>query len=188
MVRRSRLGRLSRALSDSPRALEAHGADTRLTRLFVFCISAAMAAVGGAIVAGVTGSASEYQAGPFGYFTSLTLVAVLVFCGRLPLLSPLIAAVVLEVLKIYPPFNHTTFLNYQGVIFGVLAIGAAVVPGMTVPRLRDAASGAPSAARLGHGSWHAWNSRETIAVGGFGMSTPAVDPDGSAASRSGSVV
>jgi branched-subunit amino acid ABC-type transport system permease component len=135
MVRRSRLGRLTRALSDSPAALEAHGTDTRLTRLFVFCISASMAAVGGALVAGVTGSASTYQAGSFGYFTSLVLVAVLVFCGRLPLLSPLIAAVILEVLKIYPPFDRTAVVNYQGVVFGVLAIGAAVIPGINLPRV-----------------------------------------------------
>ncbi|HEY2166110.1 MAG TPA: ABC transporter permease [Jatrophihabitantaceae bacterium] len=135
MVRRSRLGRFSRALSDSPQALEAHGTDTRLTRPFVFCISAAMAAVGGAMVAGVTGSASSYQAGSFGYFTSLVIVAVLVFCGRLPLLSPLVAAVVLEVLKIYPPFDRTGYINYQGVIFGVLAIGAAVLPGIKISHL-----------------------------------------------------
>jgi branched-subunit amino acid ABC-type transport system permease component len=135
MVRRSRLGRLTRALSDSPRALEAHGADTRLTRLFVFCISAAMASVGGAMVAGVTGSASSFQTGSFGYFTSLILVAVLVFCGRLPLLSPLVAAVILEVLKIYPPFDRTVYLEYQGVIFGVLAIGAAVLPGIKISGL-----------------------------------------------------
>jgi branched-subunit amino acid ABC-type transport system permease component len=135
IVRRSRLGRLTRALSDSPLALEAHGTDTRLTRLFVFCISASMAAVGGALVAGVTGSASTYEAGSFGYFTSVVIVAVLVFCGRLPLLSPLLAAVVLEVLKIYPPFDRTTFLEYQGVVFGVLAIAAAVIPGIKLGRV-----------------------------------------------------
>jgi branched-subunit amino acid ABC-type transport system permease component len=135
VVRRSRLGRLTRALSDSPRALEAHGTDTRLTRLFVFCISAAMAAVGGAMVAGVTGSASSYQAGSFGYFTSLVIVAVLVFCGCLPLLSPLLAAVILEVLKIYPPFDRAGYLNYQGVVFGALAIAAAVLPGIKITHL-----------------------------------------------------
>ena len=53
-VRRSRLGRLLRGLSDSPAALEAHGANTRLTRLYVFCISAGIAAVGGVLIGGVT--------------------------------------------------------------------------------------------------------------------------------------
>ena len=42
-VRRSRLGRLLRGLSDSPLAREAHGTNTRLTRLYVFCISAGIA-------------------------------------------------------------------------------------------------------------------------------------------------
>jgi ABC-type branched-subunit amino acid transport system permease subunit len=148
VVRRSRLGRLTRALADSPTALEAHGTDTRLTRMFVFCISASMAAVGGALVAGVTGSASTYQAGSFGYFTSVVIVAVLVFCGRLPLLSPLIAAVVLEVLKIYPPFDGTTFLEYQGVAFGILAIAAAVLPGVKLSTMRRASVARRNPGRL----------------------------------------
>jgi ABC-type branched-subunit amino acid transport system permease subunit len=116
--------------------------------MFVFCISASMAAVGGALVAGVTGSASTYQAGSFGYFTSVVIVAVLVFCGRLPLLSPLIAAIVLEVLKIYPPFDGTTFLEYQGVAFGVLAIAAAVLPGVRLSTIGRASVARRNPGRL----------------------------------------
>ncbi len=129
-VRRSRLGRLLRGLADSPVALDAHGANTRLTRLFVFCISAAMAAVGGVLIAGVTTSASGNPSGSFGYFNSLVMVAVLTFCGRQPLLSPIAAAFLFVVLKIYPPFDSGFFVDYQGVFFGALALAVAVVPGI----------------------------------------------------------
>jgi ABC-type branched-subunit amino acid transport system permease subunit len=126
IIRRGRLGRLLRGLGNSPVALEAHGANTRVTRLLVFCICAGFAAVGGVLLVGVTQSASGQSTGPFGYFDSLLLVVVLAFSGRRPIVSPLIAATVFEVIKIYPPFNQTWFLNYEGVFFGVVAIGAAV--------------------------------------------------------------
>lgn len=146
VVRRSRLGRLLRALADSPQALDAHGTDTRLTRLFVFCISSAIAAVGGALVVGVTGTASGQPSGPFGYFNSLVMVAVLAFCGRQPILGPVFAAVVFVVLKIYPPFDSSGFISYQGVLFGAVAIGVAVLPGITGLRLPTRAT-----ARVGGG-------------------------------------
>jgi branched-subunit amino acid ABC-type transport system permease component len=129
-VRRSRLGRLLRGLADSPMALDAHGANTRLTRVYVFCIAAVIAAVGGALLAGVTGSVTGDVSGPFGYFNSLVLVAVLAFCGRQPLISPLVAALLFEVIKLYRPFSGSTFVKYQGVGFGLLAIGVAVAPGI----------------------------------------------------------
>jgi ABC-type branched-subunit amino acid transport system permease subunit len=134
-VRRSRLGRLLRGLSDSPIALDAHGANTRLTRVYVFCISAFLAAIGGALLAGVTQSVTGIVSGPFGYFNSLALVAVLAFCRRQPLISPLIAAFVYEVLKVYRPFSEAVFTKYEGVGFGVLAIWVAVVPGIAALRV-----------------------------------------------------
>jgi branched-subunit amino acid ABC-type transport system permease component len=131
LVRRSRLGRLLRGLSDSPVALDAHGANTRLTRLLVFCISAFLAGLGGALLAGVTQSAGGVASGPFGYFNSVALVAVLAFCGRRAVLSPVIAAFLFEVLKVYKPFSGSFSLKYEGVFFGILAVGVAVVPGIT---------------------------------------------------------
>ena len=129
-VRRSRLGRLLRGLSDSPAALEAHGADTRITRLYVFCISAGIAAVGGVLIGGVTQSAGGTLAGPFGFFNSVVLLAVLAFCGSQPLLSPVLAAFVFAVLRVYGPFDGGWFARYEGVFFGLAAIGVAVAPGM----------------------------------------------------------
>ena len=147
-VRRSRLGRLLRALSDSPIALDAHGADTRRSRLFVFCISASLAAVGGALIAGVTQSATSTSSGIFGYFESLVLVAVLAFCGRQPILSPLAAALLIVVLKLYSPFDKSFFISYQGVIFGALAIAVAVLPGVGALRVGERTKEHVSAGRL----------------------------------------
>jgi ABC-type branched-subunit amino acid transport system permease subunit len=136
VIRRTRLGRLLRALSDSPAALDAHAANTRVTRLYVFCIAAFMAGIGGAVIAGVTRNASGQATGAFGYFNSLAIVAVLAFCWRRPILSPLVAAFIFEVIKIYKPFNDSLVLRYEGVAFGLLALGVAVLPQVRI-RLRD---------------------------------------------------
>lgn len=133
LVRRSRLGQMLRALSDSPIALDAHGADSRITRISVFCISASMAAVGGALISGVTLVATGEPTGPFGYFNSLALVAVLAFCWRQPILSPVIAAFVFEVLKVYSPFSSPTVVKFEGVGFGILALAVALAPAVKLP-------------------------------------------------------
>jgi branched-subunit amino acid ABC-type transport system permease component len=134
LTRRSRLGRLLRGLADAPAALQAHGVDTRYTRMFVFCISAVIASIGGALLGGVTQSAGGTATGPFGYFNSLAIVAVLAFCGRRTVVSPVVAAIVFEVLKVYKPFSDTGFQKYEGVGFGLLAIAVAVAPALTLPR------------------------------------------------------
>lgn len=136
-VLRSRLGRILRALSESPPSLDAHGANTRQARLTVFCFSAFIAAIGGALIGATSGTASGIPSGPFGYFNSLVLVAVLTFCGRRPILSPAIAAIAFVVLRIYPPFDTEFYLKYQGVFFGSLALLIAVFPGVVLPRLRE---------------------------------------------------
>ncbi len=133
LVRRSRLGSLLRAMSDSPVALDAHGANTNLMRIVVFCMASAMAAVGGVLIAGVPGSASGALTGPFNITVSLVMVAVLGFAGRRPIASPLIAAILFQLVKIYPPFNTETFIKYQGVIFGALAVLVAIWPALDVP-------------------------------------------------------
>jgi ABC-type branched-subunit amino acid transport system permease subunit len=130
-VRRSRLGRLMAGLADSPMALDAHGADTRVVRLYVFCVSAFVAAIGGAALAAVTQSVSGSPTSPYGYFNSVVLVAVLAFCGRRAVWSPVVAAFAFEVLKVYKPFSEANFVKFQGVGFGVLALGVAIAPAVT---------------------------------------------------------
>jgi len=130
----SRLGRLLRGLSDSPLSLSAHGTDTRLTRLYVFCAAAGIAAAGGVLIAGVTQSAGGTATGPFGYFNSVVLLAVLALCGSQPLVTPVIAAFAYEVVRIYAPFSGTWFANYEGAFFGLGALAVALAPGMRVTR------------------------------------------------------
>ncbi|MGQ0631370.1 MAG: branched-chain amino acid ABC transporter permease [Sporichthyaceae bacterium] len=131
-VRNSRLGSLLRAMADSPVALEAHAANTNAMRIIVFCLSAFMAGVGGAVIAGVTQSASGAPGGIFDYTVSLVFVAVLGFCGRRPILSPLLAAVAFQIIKIYPPFDSETAIEYRGVVFGALAIFVAISPAINL--------------------------------------------------------
>jgi ABC-type branched-subunit amino acid transport system permease subunit len=130
LVRRSRLGQLLRALADSPVAVEAHGANATIMRVFIFCLAAFMAGIGGAMLSGVPEQASGTPGGIYDYTFSLIIVAVLGFCGRRPILSPLLAAVVFEVSKAYPPFDNESFVKYEGVIFGALAILVAVWPAL----------------------------------------------------------
>lgn len=132
VVRRSRLGMLLRALSDSPDALDAHGTNTNVTRVLVFCIAALLAGVGGAVLAGVPESASGSAGGTFDFTVSLVFVAVLGFCGRRPLLAPFLAAFLYQVVKIYPGFNDPTVIKYQGAIFGLLAVAVAIGPGLNL--------------------------------------------------------
>jgi branched-subunit amino acid ABC-type transport system permease component len=135
LLLRSRLGALLRAMADSPVALEAHGANTNVMRIAVFCLSAFMAGVGGGVLAGVTQSASGSPGGTFDYTVSLIFVAVLGFCGRRPILSPLLAAFAFQVIKIYPPFDDPTMVKYRGVMFGALAIFVAIAPALNLANL-----------------------------------------------------
>ncbi|HEY2831412.1 MAG TPA: ABC transporter permease [Sporichthyaceae bacterium] len=137
LVRRSRLGRILAALADSPAALEAHAVRTKVTRLSVFCFSAFLAAIGGALIGGASHGAGGDPAGPFSYFNSLALVAVLAFCGRRPVLGPVVGAFLFFVAKIYPPFDGEFLTHYRGAFFGLLALGVAVFPAIRLPQLRE---------------------------------------------------
>jgi branched-subunit amino acid ABC-type transport system permease component len=155
IVRRSRLGQLLRALADSPVAVESHGANATVMRVFIFCLAAFMAGIGGAMLSGVPEQASGTPGGIYDYTFSLIIVAVLGFCGRRPVLSPLLAAVVFEVSKVYPPFDKQSFVKWEGVLFGASAILVAIWPALNFSRLsggtrareRDQATG-PVRARL----------------------------------------
>jgi ABC-type branched-subunit amino acid transport system permease subunit len=124
LIRRSRLGRLLNALADSPVALATHGASVNITRVGVFCISAALAGVGGALFVGVTGSVSSSgtSAAALVSFNSLLWLAVLSFVGRSPVLAPVLAAFVLVVLPSYVTDPNTVQL--QTIAFGGLAVFA----------------------------------------------------------------
>jgi ABC-type branched-subunit amino acid transport system permease subunit len=131
VVRTSRLGRLLRGFGDSPAAVRAHGANTTVMGVMVFCVSAFVSGIAGALLAGVTGSAAG---GSFGFTISLTMIAVLLACSvftlgaPMPIMLSVIAAFIYQVSKVY--FTSQFFIDYQGVALGVVAIGVACAPGI----------------------------------------------------------
>jgi ABC-type branched-subunit amino acid transport system permease subunit len=131
-VRRGRLGRLLQGLADAPPALDAHGVNTNVTRLWVFCLSAALAGIAGAVITPVTGSITS---APFSYSVSLLLVAVLFIAGRQPIAGAFVAAALYVVVPSY--ISSPTVLSYTPVAFGAGALLAAMAGGLPiVDRLR----------------------------------------------------
>ena len=63
-LNRSRLGRLCQAMADSPVALATHGANVRVTRVLVFCVSAFIAGIAGALFAALAGSIVGHRLRP----------------------------------------------------------------------------------------------------------------------------
>jgi branched-subunit amino acid ABC-type transport system permease component len=121
LVHRSRLGRLLRALADSPLALTTFGTGVNTTLVLVFCISAFFAGVAGAVLAGGTRAAGPAD---YGSMQSLLWIAIIAISGSRLLRSPLVAAGLLAVLPAYLPAR---WLNDQPIAFGVIAVAAALL-------------------------------------------------------------
>jgi ABC-type branched-subunit amino acid transport system permease subunit len=117
LIARSRLGRLLRGLADSPTALSTNGANINITLVVVFCVSAFIAAVAGALSGPVVGRTAG---GNFASLTSLVLLAVLLIFGRGLVLPAFVAAAAL-VLPSYAQRVH--FLgNWEPMAFGIGAL------------------------------------------------------------------
>jgi ABC-type branched-subunit amino acid transport system permease subunit len=127
-LNRSRLGRLCQAMADSPVALAMHGTNVRMTRVLVFCVSAFVAGLAGALFASAAGSISGIGFGPF---ASLTWLTVLALAGRGQFAAPLIAAFVLAVVPSY--VDNPAYTDWQPVIFGSLAVLASLAQGGGLP-------------------------------------------------------
>jgi branched-subunit amino acid ABC-type transport system permease component len=125
VLTRQRLGRLLRALADSPLALSAQGVDVNVTRVIVFCISAFLAAISGALLAALSGSV---DVAPFDPFRSLLYLAVLAVAGSGQLRAPVVAAMLFAVLPAYLAGSNAV-ATYEPVAFGVGAIVVALVEG-----------------------------------------------------------
>ena len=121
LIERSRLGRLLRALADSPLALSTAGTSVNVTRVLVFCASAFFAGVGGALMGPVTGSINGTS---FPSFASLILVAVLLIAGSGLVRSAVIAAAAYIVAPAY--IDNSTFQEALPAIFGLAAMLTAV--------------------------------------------------------------
>jgi ABC-type branched-subunit amino acid transport system ATPase component/branched-subunit amino acid ABC-type transport system permease component len=133
VLTRSRLGRLLRSMSDSPLALTTSGTSVRVTMVIVFCISAYLAAIAGALSGMVVSTASGANYPPL---TSLSLIAlIMISVGGVPWYA-LIGAAGLGLVPVYLNSANTT--NWLEIIFGVAAVTGAM--GLQ-PQLPTAVSG-----------------------------------------------
>ncbi len=120
-VQRSRLGRILRALGDSPDGLSSLGADANVARLLVFCVAAFLAAVTGGLSIAATTQASVDT---FGLTQSLLWLSVLVICGSNLLVGAPMAALLLAVVPSYLP---DSLIEWQPIGFGAAALIVAAV-------------------------------------------------------------
>jgi ABC-type branched-subunit amino acid transport system ATPase component/branched-subunit amino acid ABC-type transport system permease component len=120
-VQQGRLGRLLRAVAGSRVALETHGLTVTVTLMAVFCISAFVAGIGGALLA------SFYRFATAGSFSSsgslLLFTVLLIVVGGAPWYA-LIAAAAFQLLPSYITIEGVT--NYLNLLFGVSAVLAAM--------------------------------------------------------------
>ncbi len=122
-VHRSRLGRLLRSMADSPIALTTYGVNITVVKLAVFCISAFLAGLGGALYGPVVGTAAPSH---FNVFSSLMLVVVLALQGPVGEHRAAIgAALVLIVLPAY--VTNESHNQWFPVAFGSVAILVALL-------------------------------------------------------------
>jgi ABC-type branched-subunit amino acid transport system permease subunit len=119
-VERSRLGRLLRRLADSPTALTSLGTNLNMIRVMVFCLSAFLAGISGAMYASLFGSVNQDS---FNYLQSLVLLAVLAISGRGTVTSAVIGAALLYIVPGY--IDDPDHLSLLQVGFGLSAILAA---------------------------------------------------------------
>ena len=96
-LRRGRFGRRLSALRDSQVACTMMGMNTTVTKLQVFALSSAIAAVGGVLLAGLRGSAG---AGDYTMFSSLPLVLLAVLGGITAVSGALVGGLVLAGLPV----------------------------------------------------------------------------------------
>ncbi|MGX7679253.1 ABC transporter permease subunit [Jatrophihabitans sp. DSM 45814] len=118
----ARFGRLLRGLADSPIALSTMGTNINLTKLLVFCVSAFLAGISGALTASTGTSVSGST---FPSFNSFTLVALLALtAGRVPWYA-FGAAISLYVVPSF--FTSFDITNYLTVLFGIGAVQTALL-------------------------------------------------------------
>jgi ABC-type branched-subunit amino acid transport system permease subunit len=121
IVNRSRLGRLLRALSESPTMLVTNGLNTNISRLIVFCVSAFFAGLAGGLM--IT-QASAVNSGTFPPLQSLIWLAVLAICGTRLIGSSVAAA---ALFSLVPSYISGFTTEQQTLAFGAAAVTAAIV-------------------------------------------------------------
>jgi ABC-type branched-subunit amino acid transport system permease subunit len=130
IVIHSRLGKLLRALSESPTMLATHGLTVTVTRVTVFIISAFFAGVAGALMISQTYAVGAQS---FPATTSLLLLAVLGICGTRLVSSSFLAA---GLIALVPGYLTGFGADQQELAFGLAAIGGVILYAYR-PRFRE---------------------------------------------------
>ena len=136
-LRRGSFGRRLSALRDSPTACTMMGLDTTVTKLQVFALSSAIAAVGGALLAGLrqTATAADYT-----MFSSLPVVLLAVLGGITAVSGALVGGLVLAVFPVLA--DEITWLESLAFLGpGIIGITLARRPDGLVLQLSDLWSG-----------------------------------------------
>ena len=123
LVRTTRLGRLLRALADSPTAVESLGINPTASRVVVFCLSAFLAAVAGGLLGSVVQLVNPTS---FDAFQSLVWLTVLVTAGASTLGGSVLAAGLLAAVPAV--FTSPVVVEWQPVAFGIAAMLLAQSP------------------------------------------------------------
>lgn len=124
LISRGRLGRLLRAMSDSPTALRASGTSVNVSRVLVFCLSASLAAWAGVLDGGTIQIVGSSNYAPL---QSIQLFAVvLLTAGRVPWYA-LLSAMSLILIPSYISSGATVTYAFT-LLFGISAILMSVTP------------------------------------------------------------
>ena len=117
LLTESRLGRILRAMGDSPLALESYGLSINTTRVLIFCFSAFIAAISGALI-----SASYHFAlgSNFPSFNSLELFALVIIVVVGDPWYAVIGAGILTLVPVY--LTNSNVASWLSVIFGIAAV------------------------------------------------------------------
>jgi ABC-type branched-subunit amino acid transport system ATPase component/branched-subunit amino acid ABC-type transport system permease component len=114
---RGRLGGLLRVLGESPLTLEAFGVNTLVTRILVFCLSAFLASIAGALSGSALGTATGQSFEPL---TSLNLFVIVVIAAFGEPWFALFGALLVGLIPAY--FASQTATNILQLAFGVGAL------------------------------------------------------------------
>lgn len=127
---RGRLGRILKGMAESPVALTTSGTSLNVTRVLVFCLSAYLAAVAGALIGATIQLANGISFDPF---MSLTALAVIMIIAGGEPWNAILAAAGLALIPAYVSSGTTS--TYLQCSFGVAAVLAAL--GLQKPLLPE---------------------------------------------------
>jgi ABC-type branched-subunit amino acid transport system ATPase component/branched-subunit amino acid ABC-type transport system permease component len=124
-IHRSRLGRVLKAMSDSPRAASAMGLSTNVSKVIVFCMSAFLAGIAGSLL----GVSRGFAVGNDPFFNSFNSLLLLAMLALAPFAEPWYALVpaIASVIPAYVTGENTTYWLSAG--FGIAAVMVAAQGG-----------------------------------------------------------